>query len=139
MGVPEAEFSKRVDLTKDQCVIDEEYFFVRGHIEIPTTDLEPDFAWSVWCSLSRESFVDASLRWESEERSGVSYFGWLFTDLPCYEKPTRNLKTNVVFQRVGTVMRVDMQECDHALWIEQTMGIDRKRVEAIAHQILHGR
>lgn len=137
MGVPESEFSERVDLTKDQCVVDEEHFFVRGHLEIPITDLDTDFAWSVWCSLSRESFIDASLRWDDEDRVGTSYFGWLCTDLPCYEESTLNLKANVVFQQVGTVMRVELHECDHALCAEQTNGIDRKRVEAIAHQILH--
>ena len=32
------DFQRRVDLTADQCVIDEEFFFIRGHIEIPIQD-----------------------------------------------------------------------------------------------------
>jgi hypothetical protein len=56
LGVPEAELEERVDLTADQCVVDGEHFFIRGHIVIPVIGSEESFAWSVWCSLSEKSF-----------------------------------------------------------------------------------
>lgn len=34
LGIPEEELGRRVDVTGDQCVIDEKYFFLRGHIEL---------------------------------------------------------------------------------------------------------
>ena len=36
--VPENEFAQRVELTSDQCVVDDQTFFIRGHIEIPIRD-----------------------------------------------------------------------------------------------------
>src|SRR5688572_4878439 len=44
--VPEVEFSKRVDLTSDQCVVDAREFFVRGHIEIPIVGRAESLAFS---------------------------------------------------------------------------------------------
>ena len=70
----EAEFEERVELTDDQCVIDEQHFFVRGHIELPIIDTSDTFAWSVWCSLSEESFRHMCERWEDPERDGDGYF-----------------------------------------------------------------
>jgi hypothetical protein len=36
--VPEEEFAQRVELKKDQCVVDAKTFFIRGHIEAPVHD-----------------------------------------------------------------------------------------------------
>ena len=83
---PEAEFDERVELTADQCVVDGEHFFVRGHIELPIIDTTDTFAWSVWCSLSEKSFRDMTERWEDPLRDGDGYFGCAtgFGDLrPC--------------------------------------------------------
>ena len=33
--VPEAEFESRVFLSSDQCIVDDEHFFIRGDIEVP--------------------------------------------------------------------------------------------------------
>ncbi|KIL78949.1 hypothetical protein SD77_3750 [Bacillus badius] len=43
-------------MNEDLCIIDEEYFFVRGCIEIPVVDGEGPFIWDVWVSLSENSF-----------------------------------------------------------------------------------
>ncbi|MGO9249589.1 MAG: DUF2199 domain-containing protein, partial [Solirubrobacteraceae bacterium] len=58
--VPESEFDQRVDLTSDQCVVDGQHFFIRGHIEIPIHDYPEPFAFSVWSSLSERSFLHIS-------------------------------------------------------------------------------
>jgi hypothetical protein len=52
LRVAESEFKTRVDLTADQCVIDEEHFFIRGHIVLPIVGSSETFAWSVWRELS---------------------------------------------------------------------------------------
>ena len=67
--VPDSEYAKRVDLTPDQCVVDEKTFFVRGHIEIPIRDYPQPLAYSVWSSLSEKSFIHMSERWDSTDRS----------------------------------------------------------------------
>ena len=135
--VPEAEFESRVDLNDDQCVIDGSTFFLRGHIEIPVRGTGDCFAWSVWCSLSQQSFDHASSRWLDPDREGDRYFGWLCTSLPTYDPSTLNPKANVLSRAVGVVPLVEIQQCEHPLYLEQTNGIDRRRLLEIAHELLH--
>ncbi|NNJ28006.1 DUF2199 domain-containing protein [Alienimonas chondri] len=134
--VPEEEFDRRVELNADQCVVDGKVFFLRGHVELPIIGRAETFAWSVWCSLSEDSFVHVCDRWETPDRDGDSYFGWLCTSLPIYPE-TAHLKTNVRSRPPGETPLVEIQECDHPLFIEQRDGITLEQVEAIAHQLLH--
>ena len=138
LGVSETEFEKRVDLTDGQCVVDEQHFFLRGHIDIPVIGSEDVFAWSVWCSVSEESFLQACDRWLEPARiEDPPYFGWLMTSLPVYPD-TLHLKTSIQSRDVGCVPLVTIEPTDHPLAVEQHQGITRARVEEIAHVILHG-
>ena len=134
--VPEGEFDRRVELTADQCVVDERAFFIRGHIEIPILDAANVFLWSVWCSLSRESFEHVTECWESPARGGDSYFGWLSTEIPIYPN-TLNLKTTVVSREVGRVPLVRLQATEHPLFHDQEHGITLDRAHQISHSLLH--
>ena len=83
MLVPEDEFDGRVELDDGLCVVDREYFFVRGHIQLPIRDHDEPFARSVWCSVSKESFVRMMKLWDDPERVRAEpYFAWLSTSLP---------------------------------------------------------
>ena len=136
-GVPEAEREKRCLLSSDQCIIDNEFFFVLGNIYLPISNREEKFNWLAWVSLSEVNFERASELWESPGREEEpSYFGWLSTALPGYPS-TLNLKTNVHTQPVGVRPIIEIQECDHPLYKEQVEGISWERVEEIAEEILH--
>ena len=134
--VAEAEFGSRVELTKDQCVVDRTSFFIRGHIEIPIHTMAQTLAWSVWVSLSETSFLHCSARWEDPDREGDGYFGWLCTPVPIYSD-TLHLKTNVRSRAPGVVPLIELQECDHPLYRDQRDGISVDRLREIAHAILH--
>lgn len=138
--VPEDEREKRVELSSDQCVIDEEHFFILGRVEIPVIDAEEKtFSWNAWVSLSRENFLRASDLWEVEGReSEPPYFGWLSTTLPCYEPDTFLLKTHVHTRPIGERPFIELEPTDHPLAIEQRNGITFKRVQEIAECVLHG-
>lgn len=69
---PEHEFSNRVELTVDQCVVDRQTFFVRGHIEIPIHNHPEPLSFSVWSSLSEQSFVHMCERWDALDRASGS-------------------------------------------------------------------
>jgi hypothetical protein len=136
--VPASEFENRVLLTKDQCTVDDNAFFIRGHIEIPTLDSADFLLWSVWCSLSEQSHVHISENWENPGRAGSSYFGWLSTPIPVYPS-TIGLKTIVLSRELGRVPLVHVQECDHPLFVEQKNGITKERYTEIVHEVLqHG-
>lgn len=134
--VPESEFEYRVEENADQCIVDGEHFFVRGHIEIPVNETGEVFIWSVWVSLSEKSFNHMSENWNFEGReNSAPYFGWLMTHLPCYPK-TQHLKTSVKIQAVGLVPLITVEISEHPLSLEQQSGITIKRVHEIVHQVM---
>lgn len=134
--VPPEETEDRVAENEDQCIVDDEHYFVRGHIELPLLDSKDTFIWSVWVSLSEESFEHMSEFWESEGRENCEpYFGWLSTSLPCYPD-TLHLKTSVQSQAVGHVPLISLEPSEHPLSVEQQSGITMERVHEIVHQVM---
>lgn len=136
-GIPEAERTRRVELTPDLCAIDGEHFFIRGSLEIPVVDGAGPFVWNVWCSLSRTSFERARALWHRGGREAEPpYFGWLSTLLP-YEAETLNLRTLVHTREVGVTPFVEVEPTDHPLAVEQRTGITMGRVREIAERLAH--
>jgi hypothetical protein len=135
--VPESEFSRRVDLTPDQCVVDEEAFFVRGHIEIPIHGQAESLAFSVWSSLSEKAFLHMSDRWEAPDRANDQpYFGWLSSPIPAYPD-TINLKLSVQPRGSGLVPLLTVERSNHPLAFDQQHGISVRRWHELVHSLLH--
>lgn len=132
LGVTEAEFARRVELTADQCVVDEKHFFVRGHIEIHIHHQKEPFVWCVWCSLSEANFRLMTERWNTQGRENdPPMFGWLQTLVPCYPS-TVPTKTWVHTRVVGRVPYIEVDR-EHPLGQEQEHGINIDRVWEFAH------
>ena len=137
-GVPAKERKKRCVLSADQCVIDEENFFIVGNLDIPVVGSTEPFSWDVWVSLSAQNFARACELWQSASRvSEPPYFGWLATELPGYPD-TVNLKTMVHSRDVGRRPFIELEPTDHPLAVEQRQGITWDRVQEIAELVLHG-
>ena len=135
--VPESEFAQRVDLTPDQCVVDEQHFFIRGHIEIPIHDYSESLAFSVWSSLSEHSFLHMSERWEAPDRaSDPPYFGWLSSPIAVYPS-TIHLKLSVQPRAPGLTPLFTVKPTEHPLARDQHNGISIERWHQIAHALLH--
>ena len=135
--VPEAEFNCRVELTKDQCVVDKKDFFIRGHIEIPIQGCSEFVAFSVWSSLSEKSFLHMCDRWEAPDRaSDPPYFGWLCTPIPVYPS-TLLLKLSVQSRPPGLTPLFTTELTDHPLALDQHNGINMERWNQLAHSLLH--
>jgi hypothetical protein len=137
-GIPESERTTRCLLSADQCVIDDEHFFVVGNLEIPVVGVEELFSWDVWVSLSAQNFARTCELWERPSReSEPPYFGWLCTALPAYPE-TLHLKTHVHTREVGRRPRIELEPTDHPLAIEQRHGITMDRIQEIAELVRHG-
>lgn len=135
MVAPE-EYEKRVLENADQCIVDGEHYFIRGHIEIPVTDSDEAFIWSVWVSLSAQSFEHMSEHWDSNSRQDCEpYFGWLCTRIPCYPE-TLHLRTSVQQQQKGSVPTIKVELTQHPLSLDQESGIRLSRVHEIVHQVM---
>ena len=136
-SVPEAERAARCDLTSDICIVDEEFFFVRGNIEIPVEGLQQTFAWGVWASLSKTNFQEYLSNYDDPSRGLLGpYFGWLSAALPSYPD-TENLKTLVHPLEPGLRPLIELEPTDHPLSVEQRCGIDQGRLAEIYEISLH--
>ena len=135
--IPESERSERAELSSDQCIIDDEHFFILGQVRIPIENSSQSFTWLAWVSLSEANFQRATELWETVGReSEPPYFGWLQSALP-YESSTLNLKTLVHTQAVGERPLIELEQTDHPLSIEQRFGITAQRAQQIAEAALH--
>lgn len=139
LAIPEAERAQRVVLSDDTCVIDDEWFFVRGCLEIPVHRYGEPLNYGVWLSVSRESFAGYSASFDDvNRRSGTTYFGWLCTAIPGYPD-TQLLKTAIHVRPWPTRPRVQLESTDHPLALEQRDGINPWRVQQIVERIMHPR
>lgn len=134
--VSEQDFDSKVELTADQCVVEKRAFFVRGHIEIPILQTDDHLVFSVWSSLSEQSFRHMTERWHDADRSDdPPYFGWLSSVISVYPD-TVNLKLAVQSCAPGVVPIFRVRTDSHPLAIDQRNGITVGRWHKLAHELL---
>lgn len=139
LAVPEHQRSARVRLTEDVCVIDEEWFFVRGCLELPVHGYDEPLSYGVWLSLSRASFTKYTRLLDKVDRDDTAaFFGWLCSAIPGYPD-TQLLKTTVHVRPWPTRPSVQLEPTDHPLAVEQRDGIPVWRVQQIAERVMHPR
>ena len=139
LAIPEVERGRRVMLSDDACVIDNEWFFIRGCLEIPVHGYKEPLNYGVWLSLSRDNFRRYTASFEDVNRQhGSSYFGWLCTAIPGYPD-TQLLKTTVHGRPWPTRPFVELEATDHPLAVEQREGVSPWRVQQIVERIMHPR
>ena len=136
-SIPEAERVERCELTSDICIVDEEFFFIRGNIEIPVHGLEERFSWGVWVSLSGANFTEYMRHFEDHDRAALGpYFGWLSAALKVYPD-TENLKINARIKDPPLRPLIELEPTDHPLAVEQREGISQERLAEIYSAYLH--
>ena len=130
-GLSEAERDARGQIGSDICIIDEHYF-LRGCLDIPIVDGTAGiFSWSVWVSISAQSFEHIKNVWDDDVRDdGPALFGWLCNSIPNYPE-TYSLKTHIHLRNNGIRPYIELEPTDHPLAIEQREGITMRRVEEI--------
>src|SRR4051794_30168212 len=112
-AIPPEERAARAELSSDQCIVDEQYYFILGGIYIPVVDSDKQFLWLAWVSLSAENFVRAAEIWDIPGReSEPPYFGWVASDFPGYPS-TLNLKSEVYTRPVGERPFILLEPTDH--------------------------
>jgi hypothetical protein len=137
-AVPPEKVERRVVINPDQCVIDNERFFLRGRVVVPVHGLPEPFIWGVWAEVGPKNFIRTNQLWKTEGREFEPvYFGYLDTEIPLYGS-TVNLQVSVQTQRVGRRPHFTVLEPEHPLALEQRNGISLKRAEEIAAWALHG-
>jgi len=135
--VPEDEVDKRIELTPDTCVIDDEDFFIRGVIEIPVLNYPETFGFGVWVSQKRENFYTYLDNYDSAEIG--PFFGWLSNRINYYEEETLSLKTKAHFRRGDLRPSIEVEPTEHQLSLDQRNGIALEKAWEIVHHYLDRR
>jgi len=137
LEVPESERTRRCFLSADTCVIDDEFFFVRGCLEVPVVGEQQAFSWGVWTSLSQENFrLYEDLHDVPKREHHGPFFGWLCSHIWIYPD-TMNLKTMVHLRDDGIRPFVELEPTEHPLAVEQRNGITLDRVGEIYEKMIH--
>lgn len=137
-AVPSGERDDRTVLTSDQCIIDEERFFIRGQLEIPILGQQQVFTWGVWTEVAEDDFERMGEVWDTVGReSEPAYLVRLDTALPIYPT-TVGLPAELITRPVGYRPEVRLSATDHPLVHEQRQGVPLERVRAIAAAVMHG-
>jgi hypothetical protein len=118
-------------------VIDDEFFFVRGRLEIPVIGDADPLSWGVWTSLSEKNFRHFEELLDEPKRSHHGpFFGWLSSHIRLYPD-TLNLKTMVHLRDDGIRPFVELEPTDHPLALEQRTGITLDRMKEIYESMIH--
>jgi hypothetical protein len=134
----EPERERRARLSSDQCIIDDEAYFLRGLIEIPIIGFQDKFLWGVWARIWKKDFDEIGEHWEIAGRENLigPYKGRLNNRLSEYPD-TLNLKCTIRIEPVGSRPLLYINEPDHPLAQEQRQGISLERIQEIASHLMH--
>ena len=133
----------RAEISSDQCIIDGQWFFIRGCLDVPVNESTEPFVWGLWASVREEVFDEISAAWEEPGRERIrgSFKGRLANSLSTYPT-TLNMKTKIVIQPMGTRPLFILEELEHPFAAEQQSGITEQRAQELAalllHQVKHG-
>lgn len=128
----------RAVIGTDQCIIDQQWFFLRGCLEIPITGESDPFLWGLWASIREDVFDDVSACWElaGREKTRGPYKGRLANSLSIYPE-TLNLRLSIALQPLGTRPLFTVEEVDHPLAQAQRSGISHDQARHWAALLLH--
>jgi hypothetical protein len=132
------ERDSRSIIGSDQCIIDQQWFFLRGCLEIPIIGREEVFLWGLWASVRENVFDEVTDCWELQgrERTRGPFKGRLANSLSIYPE-TLNLKVDITLQPVGARPLFLIEETEHQLATEQRSGISHDRAMELATLLLH--
>jgi hypothetical protein len=127
----------RAVVGSDQCIIDQEQFYIRGCIDLPVDATVGVFLWGVWARVHQADFDEISDHWETQgrERKIGHYKGRLANSLSIYPE-TFNMKLEIQIEPVGTRPKFRLEELEHPLCVEQRNGLTLQKAQEYACLLL---
>ena len=137
VALSDDERKTRAVLSSEQCIIEQEQFFVRGCNEIPIRGTDGVFLWGVWAKVEDQVFDAISEHWDMEGRETKvgPYEGLLANSLSLYPR-TLDLKVKIQIMPVGVRPLFRIEDVDHSLAIEQKYGITPEHAQEYSCHLL---
>jgi hypothetical protein len=132
----EDERSSRTECSSDQCIIDDDFYAIRGLIEIPIQGTDQNFLWGAWARISLEDFIEIQESWEEEgrEEKRGPFKGRLANKLTPHD--ALNLKLMVRLRAVGTRPLFFIDE-PHLLTTQQKDGMSLDEARRLSATLMH--
>lgn len=133
VALSDEERKTRASLSSEQCIIDQEHFYVRGCIEIPIRGTDGVFLWGVWAKVEDKVFDEITEHWDVDGRESKIGLceGVLANSLKIYPE-THNLPLTIQVMRIGVRPLFRVGDEDHSLAIEQKYGITAEHAQEYA-------
>lgn len=129
----DAERARRVAISSDQCILDDEHYFILGTLDLPIQGSDEVLRWIAWSTLSRISFERADELWTVDGReSEPPYFGWLSNRIPGFPD-SLHIKVLVHTEPLGCRPRFEVVEDRHPLGDAQRRGITGEKADELIH------
>jgi hypothetical protein len=118
----------RAVVSSDQCIIDQQEFYIRGCLEIPILGTDEVFLWGLWARIKEEVFDEIDDHWESNGRENAigPYKGRLANAVSIYSD-TLNQRLEIQIRPVGSRPLFILEEADNPLSVEQRQGLTRQK------------
>jgi len=137
LAIAPPERAARVELTEDDCVIDQKEFYLKGLLEIPVQGTSERFVWGIWLSVSAESYGRfAQLFSDVRRPADDQFFGWVCSELPGYPS-TQLLKAQLHVREYPMRPWVGLEPTNHPLSLDQRNGLTLRRAMELAESLLH--
>jgi hypothetical protein len=131
--VPEDERERRVQLSDDLCMIDEETFMIRGILYVPVSD-GGQFGWGVWAAVSRDDYCIYLDAWENDTEDETPPFVARIDNEIAPYPGSRGLDVTVKLQSGGQRPRFTVITDSHPLGADQRAGVtDEQAHSFVAH------
>jgi hypothetical protein len=131
------EKEERCKTSEDWCIFDDQFFYVRGCLEVPIIGTNSVFSWGVWTTLGVDDFDATMELWNDPARTKEpDYKGSLANTMPTY-KETRNLSLAVRTRAVGDRPLLLVTDEEHGLFAHQRQGMPMERAIELAKLVLH--
>jgi hypothetical protein len=119
-------------LSEDFCVLDGEFFLVRGVLNIPVRGMADSFGYGVWCSLKKENFIDYVDHFDCGFPDDAEpWWSWLCNMAQPYHDGAESLGGQL-YPRSGRLRPLFfVDDENHPLAIAQRNGISPEDVLAI--------
>jgi len=137
--IPEKNRDELVKLGKDECVIEEKYYYLRGCIEIPVHGFQEPFIWGTWVELQEHDFMEyTSLKKGFDRTQKGPYYTRLSAHFRAYSENCEHLNLRLYPRNLGTRPLLELEPTEHPMAVEQRNGISTARLAEIYETMVHG-
>lgn len=131
-----AERSRDFEFGPDLCRYKDEYFMLRGRLQIPVTDWAKEpFEFSVWVGVTKDNWWRYRTTFLDFNASGIGvFYGWLANQLPGYDL-TVNLQVAIAPVGQGLRPKVTVIESPgNVLMLQQLKGVELDHAMRYLHK-----